>query len=37
VLYAEKDMVQLCKRVTDVRFDLDDYARDNFFRADSLK
>ena len=27
------DMVQLCKRVTDVRFDLDDYARDDFFRA----
>ena len=27
------DMVQLCKLVTDVRFDLDDYARDDFFRA----
>ena len=27
------DMVHLCKRVTDVRFDLDDYARDDFFRA----
>lgn len=24
------DMVQLCKLVTDVRFDLDDYARDDF-------
>ena len=27
------DMVHLCKRVTDIRFDLDDYARDDFFRA----
>lgn len=27
------DMIQLCKLVTDVRFDLDDYARDDFFRA----
>ena len=27
------DMVHLCKLVTDVRFDLDDYARDDFFRA----
>ena len=27
------DMVHLCKRVTSVRFDLDDYARDDFFRA----
>ncbi len=26
-------MVHLCKRVTDVRFDLDDYAREDFFRA----
>ena len=27
------DMVHLCKRVTDIKFDLDDYARDDFFRA----
>ncbi len=27
------DIVHVCKRVTDVRFDLDDYARDDFFRA----
>lgn len=27
------DMVHLCKRVTDIRFDLGDYARDDFFRA----
>ena len=27
------DMVHLCKLVTDVRFDLDDYSRDDFFRA----
>ncbi len=27
------DMVHLCKRVTDVRFDLEDYAREDFFRA----
>ena len=27
------DMVHLCKLVTDVKFDLDDYARDDFFRA----
>ena len=27
------DMVQLCKLMTDVRFDLDDYARDDFFGA----
>ena len=27
------DMLYLCKLVTDVRFDLDDYARDDFFRA----
>ena len=27
------DMVHLCKRVTDIRFDLDNYARDDFFRA----
>lgn len=26
-------MVHLSKRVTDVRFDLDDYAREDFFRA----
>ena len=27
------DMVDLCKLVTDIRFDLDGYARDDFFRA----
>lgn len=27
------DIIHLCKRVTDIRFDLDDYARDDFFRA----
>lgn len=27
------DMIHLSKRVTDVRFDLDDYAREDFFRA----
>lgn len=27
------DMLYLCKLVTDIRFDLDDYARDDFFRA----
>ena len=27
------DMVHLCKLVTDARFDLDDYSRDDFFRA----
>lgn len=27
------DMVHLSKRVTDVRFDLDDYSREDFFRA----
>ncbi len=27
------DMIHLCKRVTEVRFDLDDYAEDTFFRA----
>lgn len=27
------DMVQLSRLVTDVRFDLSDYARDDFFRA----
>ena len=27
------DMVHLCKRVTDIRFNLDNYARDDFFRA----
>lgn len=27
------DIVHLCKLVTDVRFDLDDYSREDFFRA----
>ena len=27
------DMVHLCRLVTDVQYDLDDYARDDFFRA----
>ena len=27
------DMVQLCRRVTDIRYDLEDYAQDDFFRA----
>ena len=27
------DMLYMCKLVTDIRFDLDDYARDDFFRA----
>lgn len=27
------DMVQLCRKVTDVRYDLEDYAQDDFFRA----
>lgn len=27
------DMIHLCKRVTDVKFDLEDYSRDDFFRA----
>lgn len=27
------DMIHLCKRVTEVKFDLDDYSRDDFFRA----
>ena len=27
------DIISLCKVVTDVRYDLDDYARDDFFRA----
>lgn len=27
------DIISLCKSVTDVRYDLDDYARDDFFRA----
>lgn len=27
------DIVHVCKLVTDVRFDLDDYARDDFFRV----
>lgn len=27
------DMIHLCKLVKDIKFDLDDYARDDFFRA----
>lgn len=27
------DIVQLCKRVTDIRYDLADYAQENFFRV----
>ena len=27
------DMVHICKRVTDIKFDLEDYARDDFSRA----
>lgn len=27
------DMIHICKRVTDIKFDLEDYARDDFFRA----
>ena len=27
------DMLYLCKLVTDIRFDLDDYARDDFFQS----
>ena len=27
------DIVHLCRRVTDIRYDLDDYAHDDFFRA----
>ncbi len=27
------DMLHLCRRVTDIKYDLDDYARDDFFRA----
>ncbi len=27
------DIVHVCRCVTDIRFDLDDYARDDFFRA----
>lgn len=27
------DIVELCRRVTDVRYDLDDYAQDDFFRV----
>lgn len=27
------DMVHLCRLVTDIKYDLDDYARDDFFRA----
>ena len=26
------DMVHMCKRITDIRYDLEDYARDDFFR-----
>ena len=27
------DIIHLCRRVTDIKFDLDDYAKDDFFRA----
>ena len=27
------DIIHLCKAVTDIRYDLDDYARDDFFRS----
>ncbi len=27
------DMIHLCKAVTDIRYDLDDYSREDFFRA----
>lgn len=27
------DMIRLCKSVTDIRYDLNDYAREDFFRA----
>ncbi len=27
------DMVHLCRRVTDIRYDLEDYSRDDFFRV----
>ena len=27
------DIVHLCKRVTNIKYDLDDYSRDDFFRA----
>ena len=27
------DIIHLCKMVTDIRYDLDDYSRDDFFRA----
>lgn len=27
------DLIQLCRRVTDIRYDLEDYAQDDFFRA----
>ena len=27
------DIIQMCKRVTDIKFDLEDYAKDDFFRA----
>ena len=29
---AKADIVSICKRVTDIRYDLNDYARDDFFR-----
>ena len=27
------DIIHLCRRITDIKFDLDDYAKDDFFRA----
>lgn len=27
------DIIQMCKKVTDIKFDLEDYAKDDFFRA----
>lgn len=27
------DIIHLCRRVTDIKFDLDDYAKDDFFKA----
>ena len=30
---VRSDMVHLCKLVTDIKYDLDDYARDDFFRV----
>ena len=29
---VKADIVSICKRVTDIRYDLNDYARDDFFR-----